>query len=910
MLTPTTSKIFTWVKRILITLLLLEFIYLLVFNILLNTTSAQKTANQIKPETLQVTWGSAWTLFPGTIHFNTLSLEGKTHTKQWQADAKNASVSISLLSLTAHTIEITMLKVNDTTYQQYSKSTQSPSTTTPSKKKLESKIKIGEKNASTWQISLKNIALYGDHILKIDKVKADIEGNINADLSFDGKDKPFSIRNAKMNINLNTLVLHNNPIPLKESRIKGHFTVDPFMLSQTKGNEILNHLSLESEISAQIDNLETLNIYLKQPKGLQLKGKGQLEGKIYFEKGKWLPGTKVKLDTSELSLHRLQHKVVGGGQVALNVTKEHPKDLNTTILFNNFQAYYEDKDPQTNRKILLFEGKGLSIKTTGSPHLSSMLSKQMDIRSFDLEIPLVSIDDMSQFQHYISTKLPYTLQQGKGQLQAKIKLLPDALHATIGLKSSDTHIKIKAQKFQSDLDLLLKLEVPSIQALNADLSGSHIILKNLYTSTQAAAQETNLTIANGSVALHLSDLPQKSSTIHALLAEIKKYRSEVLRENTDAALKITGNTSRLDWIDLLLKNRLDLAFKGSGDIKADLQVKNGLLTTQSAIRITPKNLEVTILDYLFRGDGTLILDVLKGGKHPDIRLNLNLSDALLLQENSKETVAEDITLNLQGLSKQPRSEAFNKTLELQMKILSGKLKNITIYNQYFPKSSPLTLTKGTGDLKADLLLKPNDIRGYLTLKTQDLTMKIDKQDISAEMTTTINLSGGNPQTMDFNISGSSIVLDKVNIIGSTTDQDQAYWSASVKLDKAQLLWKKPIKLHSENTIIIKDMRPLISLISQQFKIDSWISDLLTIKDIHGHVNLDINKDIITIPYAFIKSDTFDMGAKGIITPELRDNILYFRYKRFKGLLKTRNGKGKFDIFGVDQKFNDYKIPSL
>ena len=68
MSTQNSSKSKQWFKRIIITLVLLELIYLVVFNILLNTTYVQKQVNNMEPEKFQLQWESAWTPYPTRVH--------------------------------------------------------------------------------------------------------------------------------------------------------------------------------------------------------------------------------------------------------------------------------------------------------------------------------------------------------------------------------------------------------------------------------------------------------------------------------------------------------------------------------------------------------------------------------------------------------------------------------------------------------------------------------------------------------------------------------------------------------------------------------------------------------------------------------------------------------------------------
>ncbi|MEA3417878.1 MAG: hypothetical protein U9Q90_00655 [Campylobacterota bacterium] len=920
------SSILRWIIRIIVALVLLEVAYLVLFNAALNIAYTQTLVNKIKPDKFKIYWESAWTPYPLRVHANDLSVNGESRSQQWQVDVRSASASISLLSLIKHKVKVYNIEGYDADYFQRSKiktdkdisriAKYFPAIKGRDTNKTVSMKKKTKKHSKAWHIELDGIIAHGHHTLWINQIKADLNGDVDGDLSIETKGGPFSISNAKVDIVLNALTINADQAVLQQAKIKGDFEIAPIVFLQNKGIKSLAFIKIDSDINAQMGNLNFLDIYLQQFKGMKLDGKGALDGHIRFDKGELLPGTKTGIAARKLSVSILEHRVEGDGRINFTVTDDHPDELDAQIIFDNLSAYHEESEPnQTKENTPLFTGKGLAIKAKGSPSLLPLDPNASTLSHLGVEIPSVSVSDIGEFQRYIPNKWNFNLHKGEGRLQAKADLFKDSLSANMQLLSTGAQIGIEKNHFQSDLDLVFKLDIPSIQALHVDVSGSYISLSNSRLSNQQLSKNkrskpwnTKLKIDKGTLTLHLPDSAQEYNTTKKLSREITEYKIKELLEDADAQLKITGTVSQLEWINFLLNNSLNLSVSGSGELETDLLLKRGWLAKKSVIKVKPIDLKVGILDYRFAGNGALIFDVTKGGQHPDLRFKLDLSNATLKRKNETQAMIGDVVLNLQGAVKNLSFKGPEKALELKLKISSAKVKQISVYNQYLPKNSPLKLIKGSADLKADILLKTHDARGYVTLKTNNLTMKIDKQKIAARLALNVKLSGGNPKNMDFDISGSSIVLDHARVVGSTTSYNQRDWSATAKLKKAHAIWKKPIKLHSKSTIKIKDSRPLVAMIDNQRGKHGWISKLLTIQNIQGIADLNIVNNVITIPYAFVRSDKIDLGAKGIISPYLRDSIFYFRYKKLKGLLKTRNGKKNFDILKVKKKFNNYVIP--
>lgn len=74
--------------------------------------------------------------------------------------------------------------------------------------------------------------------------------------------------------------------------------------------------------------------------------------------------------------------------------------------------------------------------------------------------------------------------------------------------------------------------------------------------------------------------------------------------------------------------------------------------------------------------------------------------------------------------------------------------------------------------------------------------------------------------------------------------------------------------------------------------------------------MDMQKNQIIFPYAFAGSDKIDVGAKGVITREARDGVVFARYRKLKGLLKIHDGKRNFDVIKAQKKFDAYSPEAL
>ena len=911
-----------WIKRIVFTLIISELLYLFVFNAALNIQFTQTLINKMKPEKFQVSWDRAWTLYPFRLHVENISANGETGSQQWQADLQSASASISLLPLLQHKVKVYNVKARDANYLQRSKMKPEkdytriaqyfPSIEGRELKKVvvdDGKIKKIKKHKKAWHIDVDDVVAYGHHTFWINQLKGDLSGDLKADVTVETKGGPFSLSQGRANIMLNSLLIDNDQMVLKESKILGDIEISPIIFKQNKGKKALKFFTFDLDIKAQMGNLDFLDIYLHSIKDMQIDGQGFLDGFISFDKGVLLSGTALKIDANELSLAMLDHEVKGNGKVELNVRPSKSDELDIKILFDDLQAYYTQSDTA------LFSGKGLFVEAKGDTSLFPESSKAKKVRYLNIDIPSVKVEDLGQFQRYIPEKWRFKLYEGEGLLQANAKLSQKSLKAELKLRSKDAHIGISERHFKSDLDTELKLDINSTSLIKADLSGSYLSLSNskLFNQKKSDNREsktwdTRLNISKGTLIMPLPDLPRDVNSSEKLSKEERMEKMKELITQADANLAIFGSVSQRDWINLLMKNSLNLSLSGHGEIDASVELEKGLLSKGSALHVKPKELEVHLLDYSFNGDGAFSFEVTKGGENPDVKFDLGLNNAQMKRGYEKEAMIDNVVLKLNGVGKNIGYEGLEKDVELHMQIPSAKVKKVALYNQFLPQNSPFKFIHGSADLRADIKLKTNDAKGYVSFKTDGFTMEVDEQKVSARLNANVKIIGGVPRKMDFDISGSSIVLDQAKVIGGQTSYTQPDWSATVSLKKAHAIWKKPIRLRSETTLKIKDSRPIVAMIDNKRQKHGLISKLLTIKDISGTARVNMANNVITIPSALLKSDKIDLGAKGIISPDLRDAVFFFRYKHLKGLLKIRNGEKNFDILHVQDTFDNYVIP--
>ena len=178
------------------------------------------------------------------------------------------------------------------------------------------------------------------------------------------------------------------------------------------------------------------------------------------------------------------------------------------------------------------------------------------------------------------------------------------------------------------------------------------------------------------------------------------------------------------------------------------------------------------LDQRIRGTGWIGRDrrlrrdwVEEGGDSPDWLIQVDFTNGTLKREGEPEAQIRNVNLILRAHIEDMSFEKKNRQFELEFKMPTAHVDDMSTFNSYFPPDSVLQLTGGTADLKVDILLKHDDADGYLSLKADGIEARIDEQSIRADLNADIKLVDGVPAEMFFDISGSELHLDNVRVVG-------------------------------------------------------------------------------------------------------------------------------------------------
>jgi hypothetical protein len=902
----------TLLSRVIKFIVIFEVVYLVLINAALNLPLTQTIVNKIKPDKFTVSWSRAWSLYPFRVHAQTIFANGQSRSQQWQVEVPAASASISLISLLWHSVKLNDIEGEDIIYHQRprpkpDKDYSDVRTYFPPIKGrvLETKavvlppLKQGKK---PWNIDIKGIHARGEHEIWLLQFQGKIAGEVRTDLTFQTRGGPFSLNKGEVDVDILSLIINGDHEVSKEGHIQGTVEFLPFVPKENKGLKSLSFLNIEVDVRAETESLAYLNFYLTNFDGIKVDGSGFVQGHLNLQQGQLEDPSDIKVSARELALNVMGERLEGEGSINIK-TSGVGEETEAVITFTNLQAFDVASD------VLLFTGEGVTVEAQGNRSILPVNDKHFIAKRLAFTIPEMEVPDLGAYQIFLPDQWPFKLHGGKGKLQGYAETTQTGFNCDLRLSSEAADVGIKEYRFNSNLDMLLKLDSPAITS-GIDIAGSYAHLQGATLSNSAQQKskpwQAGVDITQGKLSLQLPQAMDSEVTYRELYQALKGKKIASLLNSDGEEIKVVGFISDLSWVNVLLKNRLGFSLTGSGEVTANILLNEGWLGTGSKLVLQPENFGVGVLDYRAEGNGKASLLVERGGEHPDLNLTVALEQGEMRRKDETQAFIENVDINLQALVGNMTLDDKDMDMDLHLQIPRAKIRDMSVYNLYLPQNSPMQFTGGKAKLSADIKMTPETAKGYVKLRTTDISATIDQQQAAGELTADITLIDGVPENMDFDISGSSVTLDNVTVAGAEANIDDEKWSARFELKKARAIWKRPVDVQIEADLQMTDSKPIVAVIANQRGKNSWWLDkALTIDDVNGNVVMNMAQSRITVPYAFASSDKIDIGAKGVITADDRDGVLYVRFRKLHGILKINNGERNLDVLNAREKFDQY-----
>lgn len=389
-------------------------------------------------------------------------------------------------------------------------------------------------------------------------------------------------------------------------------------------------------------------------------------------------------------------------------------------------------------------------------------------------------------------------------------------------------------------------------------------------SQQRRPGRLDLIVGHGQITLRASVPPPagagKTALANHLDADFQfASRRLVPRPSAKAALALLSGRidgrwhfASLRWLTPLTASKPWLQIDGAGDVAGELRMQSGSLVAGSHVDIPKAAVAVGLLDNVFRGDAHATAQVVAEPHGNMTRVTVTLPDFSL---SPRAALGKPY---LRGHDLQMYLHSSADLLDLRnnfsgrLHFAHAKIPDLRAYNRYLPGKS-LEFLAGHGQLSTDLTVdgKGDVDDGHLKMQSTGARLALGVSRLSGNLQLDTRLQAAKKKTGHaYDLSDFSLGLKGVRVEGSSAPP----WWGTVTLQHGQLDWDRPMRLHGDATLVMKDVSLLLSLFADRSAFPKWIANVINDGRATAHARIAAQKHDFILDHLVAHNKRVDLYA--------------------------------------------------
>ena len=311
--------------RVLLVLGGLAALYLLLGNVLIKTAILKRLANT--SPSVQLDYGSAYTLFPGRVHVTGLELRSEDYNVQFEVTAESATLDVNLLALAARRFHALRVRAEGVGFRARHKvhevgldarrlAAYPPISGFKDPPLYEGKQPgpISDEEYNLWEVVLDDVEGSAHEIWILEHRfagKATVTGGFRLRPA-----RSFEVRPARLELESGTLSIAGVPTA-REVRATLTCEVTHTDVQSITGLEVLRTVSANLTLTGKHGDLAAANVYTEPRLGARAKGQLGWQARLRVKRGVIEQGSAVELTSQDFSLKRDRDVLTGDVHVRL-----------------------------------------------------------------------------------------------------------------------------------------------------------------------------------------------------------------------------------------------------------------------------------------------------------------------------------------------------------------------------------------------------------------------------------------------------------------------------------------------------------------------------------------------------------------------------------------------------------------
>ncbi len=885
----------TWLKRIILAVLLLTGVYLLAVNLFLNSPLAPWAFNR-RPHRFQIHWSSAWTVWPGLVHTRGLKVEGWRPNVAWSITAERARGWIDLGALSNKTFRIRELQgeeVRSTVIRRKGIGKPDPPRRPGAQRS----------RRQPWSMSFEGIIL--DHVREFRFNDFRLTGDGRAEGAFwfvlggDFRLDPSKVRLPAAQIGWGSGTLAQGVDLTAEASLGPYRVRDHVGL---KGFDFLSG-TLKAQ-GGQVSELPFLD-RAGLPGGNGRKP-GALTADLRVEQGRLTPGSRFDVTApadGATSPFILTSLVTGGPDGVL---------LRLGLDAKGFSAGRRKDGPP------LFRSKVLSVaSTTSETRLSRIFATARDVRARDVPISLPLAGDVRA--EGVEIEAPGT----RATLRATMDHAAGRVDLA-GLLARDIHIEgLLADGISARLELAKEPPPPasetepiSVRIAGARFSnvrevslGEHLLAGKLQVETTFSYErDGTLTVDRAAVAMSSGSFQVKGQPAAQSLSFKVETRIEpsILGQAVGLAflryvsgtVTLRSRISSLGFLEAFLQKTPWLSLQSQGSLSADVTLDHGRLNPGSRITVNASSVQAKIFDSLATGRGTVNASVAPGKNGKPLTSLAVRFDRFGLEDLKRKGRPDYLRgrgLRISAVA--PGALDLTGSLpdfDATIDIPDAEVPDLAVYDALLPKEAGFAITGGRGRARMHLEVATatRKARGNVTLTSDEARVQLQNLLLQGNLLLQAPLSSPDLDSRRFDLQGTRLELDGVSYRDVNTEDpaEPTPWWARARIQSGSLVWGAPLSLRGQGEVEMKNAGPLLTLFSHRSRLVRWFDDVLNVENVTARGTLRMGDGVLEIESLQATGGSLEVRSRMIFSKDQRLGDLYVRYGRLATGVELRDGK--------------------
>ena len=899
-----------WLKRILLGILLLAGLYLLAVNLFLNSPLSRRAFNR-NPERFQMSWSTAWTVWPGYVHVRGLKLRGHVNSVTWFLDAARARGWIDLPLLSRRTLRIAGLHAEEVR----SRILRGDEQKTAEDRRAELEPDKGpDPGYHPWTLRFEQVRL--DHIRQFDfndvRLTGDGlgEGAFSVVIRNEFRLEPTRVRMPGTRLFLGKDLIAQG-IDLDASAEMG-----PYVPHDHPGLEGFDFLSGKLQARGEVPDLPFLeNSGLVKTTSTAIPG--ALLADLKIEKGRLVPGSRFDVTApgaGPTSPFAITTVVTPGGAAGTA--------LQIGIDIKGLAAGRVAGHPP------LLRAETLAVAaTTPETRLSHLFATARDFKAGEkdaLQLPLTS--DLRGTGVWIEAP------GSRAVLHARLDRAQGRIDLA-GLLDRQINIQgLNAEGVDARLDLVKPAPPTGEEAppWTVRIAGLHLMgirevaLGNYLLAADAGGAQADATFSylpDGTLAVPRAALRMPAGRFQlggetvaqalSLQVEARVEPSilgqaagmEFLRYVSGTA-GVRARISSLGFLRSFLQKTPWLALQGQGALSADVRMDHGRLNPGTRMEIAASPIQTTLLSSRATGRGTVRVAVEPGRPVPRTSLRVQL-DRFLLEDLGQKGFPDYIrgsglriaAVAPGALDLTAPMPDFDATLDVP----DGEVPDLKVYNSLLPAETGFAIVGGRGRARLHLEASTatNRARGSAVLTSEGARIRFQNLDLTGRLNVRAPLVSPDFQARRFDLKGTRLEMDGVSYSNldskDPADAEAEPWWTRAELTGGSIVWGNPLSLRGEGKIDMKNSGPLLTLFSQRSRFLRWFDDVLNVENLTARGMLRLGDGVVEVESLQATGGPLEVRSRMSFSKTRRWGDLFLRYGRLAAGIELRDGRREIKL---------------